>query len=629
MTRHGYPPAVGLREVNADYEHNSSLAVPKDPLVSQGLSCFSGPQLTRPIQRFGLSVILLLALHVAARADVDIWLSDIGTVSNGVQTGVHGGVHETASGTGQLYLWLRTNSAVQNLTGVELNLNSTNDSVLDFSSVTIDNPEHVIGGCSSSTSGCRWHFTTDTTPTTGPDEITGFNAGVITNGTGLGADGVTAGDSLFDATADAWLIATVDYTLLANGATDLYLQIGDNGIAGIGEEASDIDVVFGDPTDASLNAQTERNTNSATADSVFRVGGAYWDGDANVSNQGDGNTWADNNNWTTLGVEDQEPTSSFPGDAVIFATAPTVGSILLGSDRLAYSVKFEDDYTLNNHTLTLTSGNATVDPGISASIQSNITASNGTFSKLGSGTLSVAGTLSDTEVVAGVLQGTGTLTSLTMESGSQVAPGNSIGTLFVTNTYSQNAGSQLLIEVSGTTAGTQYDVLSANGAATLAGHLDIQTTDGFTPAAGATPGDFGDSFVVLSANSISGTFNTDSGRHVGSGRFYFISYNATNVTLDGFQALPGDANGDLKIDITDFNILSSNFSPGDNSKTWTGGDFDGDGDVDITDFNSLSSNFAPSGYGLSSSLAVPEPGISAMAVLLTIMLCRRPSALRY
>jgi hypothetical protein len=58
------------------------------------------------------------------------------------------------------------------------------------------------------------------------------------------------------------------------------------------------------------------------------------------------------------------------------------------------------------------------------------------------------------------------------------------------------------------------------------------------------------------------------------------------------QNFPGDANQSGKVDITDFNILASNF--GKSGMTFTKGDFDGDGTVTIRDFNLLASNYGKS-----------------------------------
>ena len=73
------------------------------------------------------------------------------------------------------------------------------------------------------------------------------------------------------------------------------------------------------------------------------------------------------------------------------------------------------------------------------------------------------------------------------------------------------------------------------------------------------------------------------------------------------MSLPGDADGDNDVDITDFNNLASNFdSDGAVAPySWLEGNFDGDNDIDITDFNFLASNFSPDGYGVSN--AIPEP----------------------
>jgi len=77
-----------------------------------------------------------------------------------------------------------------------------------------------------------------------------------------------------------------------------------------------------------------------------------------------------------------------------------------------------------------------------------------------------------------------------------------------------------------------------------------------------------------------------------------------NVTL-----IPGDANSDGKVDLTDFGILKSNFGTG---TTLAQGDFSGDGKVDLSDFGILKSNF---GQSSAASAAVPEPSGLVLAAL--------------
>ena len=186
------------------------------------------------------------------------------------------------------------------------------------------------------------------------------------------------------------------------------------------------------------------------------------------------------------------------------------------------------------------------------------------------------------------------------------AQSQTIGTLTITGNYTQGSGASLDIEVAGTGGpGTGHDYIVVQGDATLDGTLNVTTS--FSPGVGASPGQIGDSFTILTANAVSGDFATFNGRHRGNGLFYMKTVNASDVTLGAFQALGGDANGDRKIDITDFNQLATSFDPsGANDNDWTSADFNDDGKVDITDFNELAGNFSPSGYSVGTS-QVPEP----------------------
>ena len=88
--------------------------------------------------------------------------------------------------------------------------------------------------------------------------------------------------------------------------------------------------------------------------------------------------------------------------------------------------------------------------------------------------------------------------------------------------------------------------------------------------------------------------------------------------------LPGDANLDEQIDITDFNVLVVNFHPhgtGSMVPDWDRGNFNGDLWIDITDFNLLAANFAPSGYRPTDRLfltMLPEPSTS---LLVSVAVC--------
>ena len=80
--------------------------------------------------------------------------------------------------------------------------------------------------------------------------------------------------------------------------------------------------------------------------------------------------------------------------------------------------------------------------------------------------------------------------------------------------------------------------------------------------------------------------------------------------VTGGGPLPGDANGDGKVDLLDLDILGMNFGTMGGA-LFSDGDFNGDGDIDLLDLDILGANF-----GAMSSVSVPEPSSS-----LTLVLC--------
>ncbi len=79
------------------------------------------------------------------------------------------------------------------------------------------------------------------------------------------------------------------------------------------------------------------------------------------------------------------------------------------------------------------------------------------------------------------------------------------------------------IDVGGTAAGA-FDTLAITGTAILAGTLNLSLINGFAPSAGNT-------FQIVSAASIAGTFDTILGADAGAGLLLAVQYNAANVTV--------------------------------------------------------------------------------------------------
>jgi len=124
----------------------------------------------------------------------------------------------------------------------------------------------------------------------------------------------------------------------------------------------------------------------------------------------------------------------------------------------------------------------------------------------------------------GLLTGTGTVGGVVSNTGGDVAPGASAGLLTVDGDYTQGASGTLQIEIGGTTSGTEYDKLVVTGTAFLAGTLDISLIGGFEPQ-------MGNNFEILTAATVSGTFDTVLGTSLPSGDTLTVIYSPTAVTL--------------------------------------------------------------------------------------------------
>ena len=278
--------------------------------------------------------------------------------------------------------------------------------------------------------------------------------------------------------------------------------------------------------------------------------------------------------------------------------------------------------------------------------------------------------------LSGGVTGSGTLSDLTLDGG-QITIGNSPGVMTLEDVLAAD-NTTFDFSIQGTDP-SEYDRLILTGDVILAGMLDVELMNSFSPQIG----DIFDLLVLEPGVNLQGGFSNiglpslssgawDTTGLLSSGNLLVIStgpdpcglggdascstddldalyavfntsvpptdaqfdLNADNVvgeadltewlsqgaTENGHSSpyLRGDTELDRDVDITDFNSLATHFDPDGATAphSWTEGNFDGDRDIDITDFNFLASNFAPDGYGAS---AVPEPS-SLLLTLLGLML---------
>jgi autotransporter-associated beta strand protein len=204
----------------------------------------------------------------------------------------------------------------------------------------------------------------------------------------------------------------------------------------------------------------------------------------------------------------------------------------------------------------------------------------------------------------GALGGSGTIGAASdpvnvTVAGGTLAPGAGAGTLTLNGNYVQNTGSELAIEIGGSAAGA-FDVLAVNGTANIAGTLDIDLINGFTPANG-------NSFTVLTATSVTGNLTL-----AGESSGFALQVNPTSLVLNFSAAtVAGDYNNNGVVDAADY-VLWRNGGPLQNEGATPG-------NVTVEDYDFWRSRFGATsgtGSGITAAVqAVPEPAALALLLL--------------
>jgi hypothetical protein len=201
-----------------------------------------------------------------------------------------------------------------------------------------------------------------------------------------------------------------------------------------------------------------------------------------------------------------------------------------------------------------------------------------------------------------VFVGTGPIRSPVRNISGRVEPGTELGGLMsIDGDFTNLAGGTLAIDLAGTTAESQYDVLDVSRIAFLGGTLEVRLTGGFTP-------NVGNMFTVLTTGErIEGSFDTlslpagylwDVDDQAGGGRDLVL-------TVIGL-GLAGDYNGDGRVDAADYTAWRDHFGAPAGTLP---NDVDG-GMIGQPQYDTWVANFgntAPEGGGSIGNAAVPEP----------------------
>jgi hypothetical protein len=172
--------------------------------------------------------------------------------------------------------------------------------------------------------------------------------------------------------------------------------------------------------------------------------------------------------------------------------------------------------------------------------------------------------------------------------------------------YTQYGDGELLIELA---SATSYNQLLVGFDAALAGTLTVRLGEGFAPG-------LGQSFTILTANDVDGTFTTEVlPDHPSPNLAFDVIYNPQSVVLTVVPALPGDFNVDGIVDAADYVVFRKGTLPPSAP----------------TDYDTWRQHFAESTPGEAASAAgldtptpaVPEPTTVLVAALLSA--CLGPS----
>ena len=178
-----------------------------------------------------------------------------------------------------------------------------------------------------------------------------------------------------------------------------------------------------------------------------------------------------------------------------------------------------------------------------------------------------------------------------LNNGGTLSPGDSPGVTRVVGNYSESAGGMMTVELGGTGAG-MYDVLVVDGAASLAGRLDVVFFNGFSPVEG-------DTFDIVRTVTLNGKFRTTDLPPLNPDLRWLVNYivdsgiGFDSVRLTVVPAVSADFDRDGDVDLHDLDMFkrcaSAPAVPYDRKCTASAQDmdFDDDSDIDLVDFGAF------------------------------------------
>ena len=334
------------------------------------------------------------------------------------------------------------------------------------------------------------------------------------------------------------------------------------------------------------------------------------------------------NSLSGFGTLSAAVSSPSPGTKNIIASGGTLSlGTFASTDSLA---SYNGSLTVGANQLNLLSSGFT-------SLGSSVSISGGSLASINGARVNTGKTLSGFGTIVGPLQNLGTVTggagNTTLRfTGAVSSNGSLAGNIEFDNAYAPGLGNipstgnvtfgpagQLDITLARASKGTGYTDLTIAGKLSLDGSISVQTTGGYIPQPGT-------SYTIATFGSSSGAAPVDNKTGF-PGLHFSESLSSTSLTLTA-TALPGDANLDNTVDLSDLSTILNNF--GAATPNWTDGNFDNASTIDLTDLSDVLNNFGqtnPSAFSLQPSAFsnAPEPASSISLALASLLIVRRRS----
>lgn len=225
----------------------------------------------RPLGWTAVAIAVALTSWDTSFGQMNFWLSTTGDVTQGSAAGEVPDVRSPRGSSGMIHVWAKPDTN-KNLESFALNLVSTSETAIEFTSAEVIN-DGRFGFVFDTNNGLDIADQSICIFPAPQHGIWGLSGISITPESATGLNAAAPGeDAFYDSVNQSWLLASIGYSALANGATDLFLEVGQIGMNYEGESAESLSVGFGALSDPKLgNGFEDRCTRSLTADATVSV----------------------------------------------------------------------------------------------------------------------------------------------------------------------------------------------------------------------------------------------------------------------------------------------------------------------------------------------------------------------